>query len=114
MRVSERATQNLTHYIALYSFVFHQDIVAEWLRRWIANPLLFERVCSNHTDVENFLGHWLSTLFQSLSVQSQFNQPMTFFAMRRPPKARVDYAVSHAGARVSLTLKLDLCVVDLM
>ena len=28
-----------------------QDIVAEWLRRWIANPLLFERVSSNLTDV---------------------------------------------------------------
>ncbi|EJK70021.1 hypothetical protein THAOC_08659, partial [Thalassiosira oceanica] len=27
-----------------------QDIVAEWLRRWIANPLLFERVSSNLTD----------------------------------------------------------------
>ena len=27
------------------------DTVAEWLRRWIANPLLFERVSSNLTTV---------------------------------------------------------------
>ena len=27
------------------------DSVAEWLRRWIANPLLFERVSSNLTTV---------------------------------------------------------------
>jgi hypothetical protein len=27
------------------------DNVAEWLRRWIANPLLFERVSSNLTVV---------------------------------------------------------------
>jgi hypothetical protein len=27
------------------------DTVAEWLRRWIANPLLFERACSNHACV---------------------------------------------------------------
>ena len=28
------------------------DTVAEWLRRWIANPLLFERVSSNLTGVD--------------------------------------------------------------
>ena len=28
------------------------DDVAEWLRRWIANPLLYERVSSNLTVVE--------------------------------------------------------------
>jgi hypothetical protein len=28
--------------------------VAEWLRRWIANPLLYERVSSNLTVVETF------------------------------------------------------------
>ena len=33
------------------SNVIIQDIVAEWLRRWIANPLLFERVSSNLIDV---------------------------------------------------------------
>ena len=32
-----------------------QDIVAEWLRRWIANPLFFERESSNLSDVgDNF------------------------------------------------------------
>jgi hypothetical protein len=36
--------------------------VAEWLRRWIANPLLFERVSSNLTVVvfkifDFYLGH---------------------------------------------------------
>ena len=30
---------------------FHHDNVAEWLRRWIANPLLIERVSSNLTVV---------------------------------------------------------------
>jgi hypothetical protein len=32
-----------------------QDNVAEWLRRWIANPLLYERVSSNLTVVVFFL-----------------------------------------------------------
>ena len=32
-----------------------QDIVAEWLRRWIANPLLIERESSNLSDVVNFI-----------------------------------------------------------
>jgi hypothetical protein len=31
--------------------VIVSDIVAEWLRRWIANPLLFERESSNLSDV---------------------------------------------------------------
>ncbi len=31
-----------------------KDTVAEWLRRWIANPLLFERVSSNLTRVVPF------------------------------------------------------------
>ncbi len=26
--------------------------MAEWLRRWIANPLDFVRACSNHADVD--------------------------------------------------------------
>ena len=29
-----------------------QDTVAEWLRRWIANPLLFERESSNLSGVD--------------------------------------------------------------
>ena len=29
--------------------------MAEWLRRWIANPLLFERVGSNPTIVDELL-----------------------------------------------------------
>ena len=33
----------------------NKDIVAEWLRRWIANPLFIERVSSNLTDVDNLL-----------------------------------------------------------
>ena len=32
-----------------------EDIVAEWLRRWIANPLLYERESSNLSDVDIFL-----------------------------------------------------------
>ena len=32
----------------------HEDTVAEWLRRWIANPLLFERESSNLSSVEFF------------------------------------------------------------
>ena len=35
--------------------VLNKDIVAEWLRRWIANPLFIERVSSNLTDVDNLL-----------------------------------------------------------
>ena len=31
-----------------------EDIVAEWLRRWIANPLLIERESSNLSDVKFF------------------------------------------------------------
>ena len=31
------------------------DSVAEWLRRWIANPLLFERASSNLATVEILL-----------------------------------------------------------
>ena len=30
------------------------DSVAEWLRRWIANPLLFERASSNLATVDIF------------------------------------------------------------
>ena len=33
------------------SSIEENDNVAEWLRRWIANPLLFERVSSNLTTV---------------------------------------------------------------
>ena len=32
--------------------VVSSDIVAEWLRRWIANPLFIERESSNLSDVE--------------------------------------------------------------
>jgi hypothetical protein len=31
------------------------DTVAEWLRRWIANPLLFERESSNLSGVAIFI-----------------------------------------------------------
>ena len=34
---------------------FYQDRVAEWLRRWTANPLGFPRVDSNPIPVEKFL-----------------------------------------------------------
>ena len=37
--------------------VRHKDSVAEWLRRWIANPLLFERESSNLSAVDNFFHH---------------------------------------------------------
>jgi hypothetical protein len=39
----------------MYIVYVAYDIVAEWLRRWIANPLLFECVSSNPTDVESLL-----------------------------------------------------------
>ena len=35
----------------------HRDDVAEWLRRWIANPLGFARVSSNLTVVDLFLAN---------------------------------------------------------
>ena len=51
----------LVGYEALFVFIYlefnreNRDIVAEWLRRWIANPLLIERVSSNLTDVDSFV-----------------------------------------------------------
>ena len=37
-----------------------KDSVAEWLRRWIANPLLFERASSNLATVDRFyFAHFL-------------------------------------------------------
>ena len=39
------------------SFIAKQDNVAEWLRRWIANPLLFERASSNLAVVDSFFAH---------------------------------------------------------
>jgi hypothetical protein len=41
--------------------------VAEWLRRWIANPLLYERESSNLSSVE------LYVLFMALLVESFFS-----------------------------------------
>ena len=39
-------------YVFMYViFRVKRDIVAEWLRRWIANPLLFERESSYLSDV---------------------------------------------------------------
>ena len=44
-----------------------EDSVAEWLRRWIANPLLFERVGSNPTTVDlYFLVNYL--VFPSIHI----------------------------------------------
>jgi hypothetical protein len=34
-------------FIDLLHLIMYEDNVAEWLRRWIANPLLFERESSN-------------------------------------------------------------------
>jgi hypothetical protein len=34
-------------FILLLYLIMYEDNVAEWLRRWIANPLLFERESSN-------------------------------------------------------------------
>ena len=48
-------------YLHLYICPSVDDIVAEWLRRWIANPLLFERVGSNPTIVVVFI-LWLISL----------------------------------------------------
>jgi hypothetical protein len=41
--------------------------VAEWLRRWIANPLLFECVSSNPTDVESIF--FIMVFLECNSVQ---------------------------------------------
>ena len=48
-------------YILKYKQVVrcNTDILAEWLRRWIANPLLFERESSNLSDVETLFAPWL-------------------------------------------------------
>jgi hypothetical protein len=50
----EKAT-NIVSYIVFDSPTSPSDTVAEWLRRWIANPLLFERACSNHACVDEIL-----------------------------------------------------------
>jgi hypothetical protein len=39
----------------LQTWTHKYDIVAEWSRLWIADPLLFECVCSNSTDIDNLL-----------------------------------------------------------
>ena len=36
---------------------FESDEVAEWLRRWTANPLCLARVCSNLILVVHFLNN---------------------------------------------------------
>ena len=44
--------------------------MAEWLRRWIANPLLFERVSSNLTsvDISVFVIFFNKTFFTCLFI----------------------------------------------
>ena len=46
------------------SFNLHQDEVAEWLRRWTANPMCSARVGSNPILVELFL---LYSKFRSIT-----------------------------------------------
>ena len=42
--------------MSLYNYRFSKalDIVAEWLRRWIANPLPIERESLNLSNADNF------------------------------------------------------------
>ena len=58
------------------------DSVAEWLRRWIANPLLFERESSNLSDVEFFLlflaiiTHYTDIILIIKSTLTDINHPL--------------------------------------
>ena len=61
------------------------DSVAEWLRRWIANPLLFERAGSNPATVaETFLPYcrvssWYQFHFVWLGVEAKILEAVCFF-----------------------------------
>lgn len=59
------------------------DIVAEWLRRWIANPLDFVRACSNHADVVSFVLFctFVSTGSGDILVVSWYFRPSSGFIM---------------------------------
>jgi len=57
-----------------------QDIVAEWLRRWIANPLLFERASSNLADVDSFFAHVQTRTCTHLIPLDVINQ-LTYYQM---------------------------------
>ena len=60
------------------SVMGNQDNVAEWLRRWIANPLLFERVSSNLTGVV--------LLFETPMQKPHSKNSFGFKALRRVPE----------------------------
>jgi IS4 transposase len=55
-------------YIAIILPLLAADVVAEWLRRWIANPLYYVRVCSNHIDVDSFLVSFILNTCFVLSI----------------------------------------------
>ena len=69
----------------------NKDIVAEWLRRWIANPLFIERVSSNLTDVGTLLVCWFGRLahgyihhhvFQRHGRQNRIVSPLSRSSVR--------------------------------
>ena len=62
-------------YLVIYvTFRKKRDIVAEWLRRWIANPLLFEHEISKLSDVER--GLFAVTLYFIFSLTVQIWQSL--------------------------------------
>ena len=59
------------------SHVLNKDIVAEWLRRWIANPLFIERVSSNLTDVDTLLVAWTPCSWVYPSSHRDLSTPLS-------------------------------------
>ena len=67
----------------MYSFLAperYQDEVAEWLRRWTANPLCSARVGSNPILVDNF---YFISLFFSHSKTSNFLRKVFVYSFQQ-------------------------------
>ena len=61
------------HITSMNPFNLHQDEVAEWLRRWTANPMCSARVGSNPILVELFL---LYSKFRRMTYSSALTNNM--------------------------------------
>ena len=61
--------------------LFQQDAVAEWLRRWTANPLCSAREGSNPFGV-GFLGDFLVDFIENLEKPTEFNSDLLSTSLR--------------------------------
>ena len=65
------------------SFNLHQDEVAEWLRRWTANPMCSARVGSNPILVELFLLYCKIQRITYFSVLKKINRIFLCFQVQQ-------------------------------